>query len=315
MVAVEATASTDFVKAIEITIDADGNNIATGLNINYNTGALEDGDVGGGLFIQMDESDIVAASGSTVLGAIALGTTTTSDAIKRGLVVLPGFTSAFTVLGADAEDPDFGYETTSGSSTDRVNGAPQPGTAFLSTSTSDLEIFDNNGDDCLWGSSSTFEDLEVVLSIGSSLSINPTFWYSTAGDTYTSLVIQGDGTSGFQQSGNIVFDAPGDWVTTTEDIDGNAVSEAYYVAITRTRGGNLAVLPTEDHFKTFADLDQGMRITGRGGIVTNKRAADPCGDTTQFPEGTLFYNDTKDVFCFCDGAGDDLEVHDNSVCF
>lgn len=42
--------------------------------------------------------------------------------------------------------------------------------------------------------------------------------------------------------------------------------------------------------------------------------SDPCGDTTEYPAGTLFYNGTKNVFCFCNGTND-LEIHDNSACF
>ena len=40
--------------------------------------------------------------------------------------------------------------------------------------------------------------------------------------------------------------------------------------------------------------------------------SDPCGT---YPEGSIFYNDTSDVVCFCDGSGDDLKVVDGSACF
>jgi hypothetical protein len=40
--------------------------------------------------------------------------------------------------------------------------------------------------------------------------------------------------------------------------------------------------------------------------------SDPCGT---FPEGTIFYNDTANIVCFCDQAGDDLKVADGAACF
>lgn len=50
----------------------------------------------------------------------------------------------------------------------------------------------------------------------------------------------------------------------------------------------------------------------QAGIVPDAVIADPCG--SGYPEGTLFYNDTGNVLCFCNGT-DDLKVHDNSACF
>jgi hypothetical protein len=50
-----------------------------------------------------------------------------------------------------------------------------------------------------------------------------------------------------------------------------------------------------------------------GGILPTKVTADPCG--TEYPEGTLFYNDTSNYFCYCDGTND-VQMHDPSTaCF
>jgi hypothetical protein len=52
------------------------------------------------------------------------------------------------------------------------------------------------------------------------------------------------------------------------------------------------------------------------GISVVKVVADPCGDTVAFPESTLFYNDTSDYYCFCDGAGVDQQMHaPTTACF
>jgi len=310
-----STSGTDFNRGLDIDIDADGYNVGTGMAVNYNSGPLEDGDTGGGIFVTLNDGEIVAASSATVLGAMAMSTTTHSDAIKRGLVVLPGFTEALVVQGATAENPDYGYEVTSGSEADRVNGVAHDGTAFLETSMSDLTIFDNDNDYILIGDDNTFEDIEVNLVTGGRRSINPLFYYPNAGDgTWVALPIQGDGTNGFQSGGDIVFNAPGDWTKDDEDMDGNAITDAYYVAIQRTRN-NLNNKPVEDHFKIFASQDTGAVITGVGAMKPIGKAADPCGDTTQYPTGSMFYNSTDNYPCFCDEGGNDRKMTDAANCF
>lgn len=63
---------------------------------------------------------------------------------------------------------------------------------------------------------------------------------------------------------------------------------------------------------------EAMRIDSTGeieaafGIVPAFKTADPCG--SGFPEGAIFYNDTANVLCFCDGTND-LKVSDGSACF
>lgn len=52
------------------------------------------------------------------------------------------------------------------------------------------------------------------------------------------------------------------------------------------------------------------------GVATVKLTADPCADTVAFPESTLFYNDTSDYYCFCNGAGADVQMHSPvTACF
>jgi len=48
------------------------------------------------------------------------------------------------------------------------------------------------------------------------------------------------------------------------------------------------------------------------GIVPDAVTADPCG--SGYPEGSIFYNDTANVLCFCDGTND-LKISDGSACF
>jgi len=48
-------------------------------------------------------------------------------------------------------------------------------------------------------------------------------------------------------------------------------------------------------------------------LTLNFVVADPCGT---YPEGSIFYNDTGNFPCYCDQAGDDLKLTDNTTaCF
>lgn len=50
-----------------------------------------------------------------------------------------------------------------------------------------------------------------------------------------------------------------------------------------------------------------------GGIRPSQVTADPCG--SGYPEGTLFYNDTSNYFCFCDGTNDVQMASTTQACF
>jgi hypothetical protein len=53
-------------------------------------------------------------------------------------------------------------------------------------------------------------------------------------------------------------------------------------------------------------------VTFAQGIVPDAVTSDPCG--SGYPEGAIFYNDTANVLCFCDGTND-LKIVDGSACF
>lgn len=58
-----------------------------------------------------------------------------------------------------------------------------------------------------------------------------------------------------------------------------------------------------------------LNVTVMAGMTLAKVTADPCGDTNAFPEASVWYNDTADILCICDGGGDDVKVSDGSACF
>jgi hypothetical protein len=293
----ELDAAADNIDGFQIKANANGNNIITGMNISYVSGALGAGEVGGGLFITLDESGAVASDSTTVIACLACGTTTDHSNTRRAVVVLPGFTEALKVIGAEAEDPDYGYENTLTVSTDRVTGGAGDGQAFLESSASDLEIFENEGDYVLIGSDSTFEIIEAILTVGSSKDIEADYFYSKAGGDWTILPIQGDSTNGAQNSGSIIFTAPGDWTKDDEDIDGNAITDAYYIAIQRTRVAVIVTLPTEDFFKTFDSIDTGMTIDG-GGFINPRSSVD--GNA---PNNSVYYSETQSKLVYKDPGG------------
>lgn len=230
------------------------------------TGALGAGESMTGISVAIDDTLAVGADATTIIPAFAAQTTNASSATQWAYNVLPGFDVAFKVFGATAIDLDYGYEidVTGPTVVDRITGAEGDGQAFLSSSASDLEIFDDDNDYILIGSSATFEMIEVALVTGSSKDCDLEFYYSKAGDNWTPLVIESDGTDGFQQSGLIVFNAPGDWTKDDEAEVNEDITNAYYVKIVRTYAPVIAILPVEDYFKTFSAQSIGMEIKGDG---------------------------------------------------
>lgn len=67
-------------------------------------------------------------------------------------------------------------------------------------------------------------------------------------------------------------------------------------------------------FKDSSD-NQISQVTSAGAFQPPLVTADPCGDTTGFPEGALWWNDTSNYYCTC-VAGADKKVSDTTVdCF
>ena len=57
----------------------------------------------------------------------------------------------------------------------------------------------------------------------------------------------------------------------------------------------------------------GPQVGGDGGLVPKFITGDPCA---VMQEGAIFYNDTSDYMCYCNGAGADLKMNDNTTaCF
>jgi hypothetical protein len=270
---IELDSAANNIDGLVIKAEANGYNNIIGQRINYLSGALAAGEVGANQVIQIDDSGAADDATTQIAGSVYI-TGNVSDATKDAIVMLPGWTRALEVQGATAIDPDYGWETTSGTSIDRVNSAGAGDDSFINAAVN-ATLFDSNGDDILIGSDSTFEIVQVVLATASSKDLDFDFWYSKAGGNWTALSIQADNTLGFTQSGAIVFDAPADWTKDDEDIDGNAITDAYYIALTRTYAPVVVTLPTESFFKIFTSQELGMYIRGDGVVKLPYLSAAP----------------------------------------
>jgi len=298
MAEIELEAAADSTTALLLKIKAEGYSGTIGQEINVLTGALQPADVGAAQLIQIDDSLAVAADSTTQVAGSVYITNNASDATKDAIVVLPGFTRALEVQGAEEEDPDYGYETTSGVSTDRVNSGGGGNDAFVNSAVN-VQLFDNSGDDILIGSDSTFEIIQAVLTIGSSKDLNFNFYYSVTGGGWTLFTPQADNTNGFQNSGSIVFSAADlvGWSADDEDLDGNAITNAYYIALSRNYAPAVPTLPTEEYFKIFASQATGMAIDGQG-YIQPRSSAD-----ADAPNSSIYYSADSSALVYKDAGG------------
>ncbi|MBU8911317.1 MAG: hypothetical protein KOO65_08610 [Desulfobacterales bacterium] len=297
MFEVELEAGADGVDGGFFEAKANGYNAVQAIVADYQSGDLQPGDTGGGMGIRVDVSEATSADATTEIDAYLAVTVNGSDANTTALRILPGFTNAVIVQGATAVDPSYGYDfvAVGGVTTDRVTGAPQAGTAFLDTSTTDMTIFGANGDKILIGNAIDFEVLEYTELGGGGKNIVATFEYSTGNDTWATLPILTDGTTGFQQSGQISWSAPGAWAASNAS-DGDAITSAKYIRITRTYAPTIVAPPVEAHFKIYLDRVLGMSIRGDA-TISPTTLADAAA-----PNFSIYYSSTQSKLVFKDGT-------------
>ncbi len=259
-------AAANDIDTLKIEVHANGYSGCVGQRIVLDTGTLGAAENMSGITVAIDDSEAAGADSTTIIAANSVQTVNASDATQWGYSVLPGFDEAFKVFGDSAIDPTHGYEVDSSGPTvtDRVNGGAGDGNAFLEAG-NDLEIFDDVNDYILIGNNTAvFEIIQVTLDTGASKDCDLDFYYSKTGDNWTALTIRTDGTNGFQNSGFIVFDDPGDWTMDDEAEVNGDITNAYYIKIVRTYAPNIPTLPKEDYFKTFSSQAIGMEIRGDG---------------------------------------------------
>lgn len=129
-------------------------------------------------------------------------------------------------------------------------------TAAFNSSGTDVQIFALDSNVIYVGGLSQFSDIEVILAIVASNTILPAFEYSQGVSAWNVLSVS-DGTNGFQESGNILFSPPGDWVVDTV----NGVASTFWVRIIRTQS-TLATPPTEDTIQVVDSINYMWDLAG-----------------------------------------------------
>ncbi len=263
---IELKSASDDTNALLVKVEANGYNLNDAMHINYITGSSQPNDHLHCTHIVVDETEATSADATTEIELIRMDTTSSSDMKKTGLSIGGGFDTALNVAGSPAIDPTVGYTVLSSSVVDRVNSGGGGNDAFVNVAV-DQALFAAVNDYFLVGGTGEvipFEVISIVLETNGSQNSTLEFYYSTVGDTWTQ-VFPSDGTNGLQNSGNISFADPGDWVTTDTAESSADITEAYYIKIVRTKLGTYTQ-PIEDYIKTFVSRDTGMLIRGDGTI-------------------------------------------------
>ena len=298
LLTLDAIVAKDDVDTFSIQSNSNGYSGTHSQHITLQTGAIVDGDYGRGLQISVNDREALGGEIDAIyLETTNAGSNVTSHAIHIGA----GYTSALSVTGSNSEDPGYGYEVTSGTVADRVNSQGVGGNDAFVNQAVNVQIFDSNNDYILIGANTTFEVLTCVVTVESSKDIIPTFQYSTGNGTWSTLVVD-DATNGFQRSGVIDWNAPGDWATGNQAQAAADISAAYYVKITRTVGGVIPTKPIERNFKINKEQagDTGMEITGHGVIKLPYLTAAPArlenGMIWMEDDGLhIYYDDSESV--------------------
>ena len=314
MVEIELDSAADNQRAIVTEVEAHGYNNIVGHEIIFETGDLGVGESVAGMYVHSNLIEATSADSTTTVPCYIAGSTDDSDAESKGFLVLAGMDTALQVYGAVASDPEYGYEVTSGTVVDRVNSGGGGNDAFKNASVN-VQIMDNDDDYILIGSSSTFEIVNVALAIKSSKDCDLDFFYSTGVGTWSTLTVTDSTDELSNLAGSWVFTAPGDWAVSTQAEGAGDITSGYYIKVQRTYSTTIPTLPTESHFKTFATRAAGMSIKGSGSIVPAHITADPCTDTARFPEGSIFYNATDNLPCFCNESTTARDMIDDDDCF
>ena len=293
---IEHEAAAVATKAFVLEIEAQGYAETDGLHIDYTTGNAT-ANSNNVLTIAVDESD---ANGADI-DIMHIGASEAGNSTVTGLRIGVGLDTALIVEGGGSpkKDPDYGYEVTSGVTVDRVNSGGAGDDAFINAVVN-VDIFSSQNDAVLIGDDDTFEVIAYIEEVSAGKDMLEVYEYSTGVDTWA-LLIPENSVEGFQQSGSISFIAPVDWAKTNQ-ADGDAVTNAYYVRITRLRGGNVVTLPVERTFSIYeSGASAGLQIRGDGTIVPAQMI------DGNAPNDSLYFSTTQSKLVYKDSTGN---VHD-----
>lgn len=282
---------------LEIKTEVNGNNLVESLLVD-----VELGDIGNGtpeyntvLHLKVDETTSSNSDSTDGVDFILFETTDTNAIEKYAMRVGTGFDVALLVTGSTQVAPDYGYEVTTTTVTDRVNSGGAGNDAFINTSVNET-IMDNDNDYILIGSDDTFEIIQIILATGANKDNELVYYYSKAGGNWTTLSIVGDTTDGLKDTGQILFNAPGDWTKDNEaEADGD-ITNAYYIKVQRT-ANTVSVKPIESEFLIVASLSSGMQIRGDGTIQPTSTA------DSVAPNDSIYYSTDQSKLVYKDSGG------------
>lgn len=285
------------VRCVRINHEANANFLNVPLSTLLDVGNIPSGRRATSIISIISLSNAVDTDSTSRCSSYVASTIGTSNATRIGYTVSTGFDEALSVASSSSKNMDYGYEVSSGVVTDRVNGGTDDATAFLDSSSSDLPIFDSDNDYILIGDDATFEIITVDLLQASGKNIGSEFYYSTGNGTWSTLTVSLDQTSGFQASGNITFDAPGDWAVSNEAEASGDITSAYYIKILRTLDKTPSVQSTEEFFKIYESSDSGFVIYADGSILIGELA------DTDANNGTIYYSTDQGKLVFKNSSG------------
>ena len=239
--------------AIEIDVDAAGKGDVKAIDIDYITGDITVGEDEAIILINIDE--IGATGAADVFGLEVLATEGTAKiyGMKVGVVIGPIHQDSGTFA-----NPAIG-----------TNDTPQTPVANMIDGDSGVgkrtNIFVLFDDYIIIGATTTFQEMEFILTTDSSgAGIKPKFEYSTGGSGFTQF-FPVDGTNGFRNTGVIAWD--------DDDLVGHAVNadtgaaNTYDIRITRKRN-SLTTPPVLGFAKTAATTEYIWDESGNVNIKT-----------------------------------------------
>ncbi|KKL23837.1 hypothetical protein LCGC14_2421390, partial [marine sediment metagenome] len=228
-----ATANDDH--SFEIDTDAAGFGDIKSIDINYTTGAIAAGEDEGIVLINIDET---LATGGDVFAFEVLATD--GEASIYGLKV-------GALIGPIHQDSGVFANPTTGTDNSTATSTAAMIDGATSTTTA---IFENDNEYILIGSAAVFEEIEFILTTGSSgAGIAPTFGYSISGAHQFTTFSPVDGTNGFRNTGVIAWDA--------SDLTSHVANDdtsTFDIKITRTRN-SLSTTPVLGYAKVASTTE------------------------------------------------------------
>jgi hypothetical protein len=297
-VAVVTSNAGNDVSSFQVEVENNGYNDNEAVDIVFTTGNMTTNMHSSVVKIQVDKSGAASSTNSTSIDFINLQQVGRNNSTSNGILVGQGFDTALKISGGTRIDPSYGYTVTAAHAvTNRVTGVAPNGTAFLDTSTGNVQMFLARNDYILLGSTSVFESIPVFLITGSSHAINPTYYYSTGNGTWSTLVVS-DTTGGFVTNGILAFNAPIGWATTNATTPaGTAITSGYYVKIVGTRS-TITTPPTESYFKLYTSSSLTDFMIRGNGTIRPVAMSDASA-----PNDSIYYSTTAAKLVYKDAGG------------